>query len=295
MNTSNFQTNNLPEIPENKPILTNQYLTIKQCKHGLVLYNRNDLFVGRSMELYGEWCEAELHALGQLIHPGDVIIDVGANIGSHTLFFAQKVAPQGFVYAIEPQRLTFEILCSNIALNALLNVIPHQVAVGDQSGEIIIPVLNPTSQQNFAALNIEGHNDGDIVRIIPLDDLKLKRCNLIKIDVEGMELKVLHGAENTIRSHRPFLFIENNSKDGSPQTVQALFDLGYQCWWHIANYYNEDNYFQNKENIFLQYAPEANMICIPGELNINVSGFEAVKTPDDTWLQAVERMGLIKH
>ncbi|MCE1252381.1 MAG: FkbM family methyltransferase [Anaerolineae bacterium] len=277
------------------PIIVNQYMSLKKCRHGLMLYNLNDLFVGRSMDLYGEWCEAELNTLGQLLLPGDVVIDVGANIGTHSVFFAQKVGPQGLVYAIEPQRITYEILCANIALNTLLNALPMQVAIGEKNGKIIIPVLNPESQQNFAAFKIEGHKDGDVVNLLPLDELNLSRCKLIKIDVEGMELKVLHGAQKTIQQLRPFLFVENNSREGSPETVQALFDLGYKCWWHIANYFNPDNYFQNKENIFAQFVPESNMICVPGEFNFNVTGFEAVTSPNDTWISAVERINSSQH
>lgn len=274
--------------------LINGYVAIKHCRHGVMMYNLNDLFVGRAMDLYGEWCENELAALGQLIRPGDTVIDVGANIGTHTVFFSKKVAADGIVYALEPQRITYEFLCANLALNGLVNVIPMQIAVGNQTGRVNIPVLDPGSPQNFAAMQVEGHHSGDMVPLLPLDTLDLQRCNLIKIDVEGMELKVLLGAEKTIRSRRPFLFVENNTDNGSPETVQALFDMGYLCWWHISNYFNPDNFFHNKDNIFANYIPESNMICAPKELNMNVSGFEPVTGPNDTWVQALTRLGVIK-
>ncbi len=284
----------LSRPPLHPRLLMNGYVSIKQCRHGLFMYNLNDLFVGRGMDIYGEWCEAELACLGQILKNGDVVIDVGANIGTHTVFFSKKVAAEGMVYAFEPQRITFEFLCANLALNGLLNVVPLQNGAGDQHGEIIVPVLNPSVAQNFAALKIEGHVAGDLVKVVPLDVLDLKRCNLIKIDVEGMELKVLHGAEKTIRDHRPFLFVENNTPEGAPELVQSLFDLGYSCWWHIAPYYNQQNFFQNPENVWDNIVPEANMICVPKDINMNITGFVSVVSAADTWMQALIRLGQIK-
>lgn len=271
-------------------LLVNNYVSIKQCRHGLFMYNLNDLFVGRGMDIYGEWCEAELDCLGQILKTGDVVVDVGANIGTHTVFFSQKVGSAGRVFAFEPQRMTFEMLCANLVLNGLLNVAPIQNGVSDQQGEIMVPVLNPAVAQNFAALKIEGHATGDLVKVQPLDALELKRCDLIKIDVEGMELKVLQGAEKTIRDCRPLLFAENNSREGSPELVQALFDLGYKCWWHIAPYYNPNNFFHNNENVWDNIVPEANMVCVPKESPLNVKGFESVVEVTDTWVQAVTRL-----
>lgn len=61
----------------------------RKCRHGTFLFNRNDTFVGRSLELYGEWCEAEIELLAQVVKPGDVVLDVGANIGTHAVPFCQ--------------------------------------------------------------------------------------------------------------------------------------------------------------------------------------------------------------
>jgi len=282
-----------PTQKTNPRIFANNYVSVKRCRYGLMMYNLNDLFVGRSLDLYGEWCDAEMALLGQLLGPGDVVLDVGANIGTHTVYFSQKVSPGGMVYAFEPQRVTFEFLCSNLAINGLLNVVPLQIAVGVQSGKIIIPVLDPSKPLNFAALNITGHTDGDVVELRPIDAMNLSVCKLIKIDVEGMELSVLQGAEKTIHRCRPFLFVENNTREGSPETVQALFDLGYACWWHTEPYFNPKNFFHNSENIFAKYVPESNMICVPKEFSLNITGFEPVMSATDTWVDALSRQGRI--
>jgi len=275
---------------QNPRLLTNGYVSIKHCRHGLFMYNLNDLFISRSLDIYGEWCNSELDCLGQLIKPGDVVVDIGANIGTHTVFFGKAVSPGGSVVAFEPQRVIFEFLCANIALNGLINVKPIQKGVGDRIDSIHIPLLNPAVAQNFGGFGIQGHEKGEIIDIVPMDQLQLERCNLLKIDVEGMESSVLRGAEKTIKKCRPLIFVENNSEKGSPELMEILFQQDYQCWWHIANYYNPNNYFKNSENIWPNITPEANLLCIPKSINANISGFEKVTDAEDNWMNAVKRI-----
>jgi hypothetical protein len=88
---------------------------VKQCRHGMMLYNVHDLYVGRSLDQYGEFSQGEIDLFGQILKPGQVVLDVGANIGAHTLWFAQTVGPSGTVLAFEPQRIVFQALCANLA------------------------------------------------------------------------------------------------------------------------------------------------------------------------------------
>ena len=98
---------------DNRRLLENDWVADKRCRHGLFAYNVNDSFIGRSLDLYGEWCEAELAILGQILRPGDTALDVGANIGTHAVFFANAVGPKGGVHAVEPQRNAHQLLCAN--------------------------------------------------------------------------------------------------------------------------------------------------------------------------------------
>ncbi len=274
-------------------ILTHNYTALKHCRHGLFLYNLNDLFVGRALEIYGEWAETELDLLGPILRPGDVVLDVGANIGTHTVFFAQKVAPQGAVYAFELQRITHQYLCANVALNCLSNVHCLQAAAGAQTGTIRITLADPNQPQNFAAFAVQAHEQGEPVRLMRLDDLGLRKCRLLKIDVEGMEASVLEGAHQVLSQLRPVLFIENNNLKGAPDAVQAILDHDYTCWWHITLGYNSKNFFGNPVNIWEGGVPEANMICLPREWNATMEGAQAVTGPHDSYLAALHRAGII--
>ena len=265
------------------------YIATTVCRHGTFLFNRNDTFVGRSLELYGEWCEAEIELLAQVVKPGDVVLDVGANIGTHAVPFSRMVGDSGCVVAFEPQRLIFQNLCANLALNGLCNVVAHEVGVGREAGWVLVPVLDPRQEFNFAALAISGHTAGAMVKVVRVDDLKLTRCNLIKVDVEGMEVDVLAGAASTIERFRPVLFVENNTIERSRPLLEMLQSLNYVAWWHIRRYFNPTNFFGNTQNVFESIQPEANLLCFHKDTPADVDGLVRVVDLDDDWQKALRR------
>src|SRR5712692_1599177 len=100
-------------------LFSNDYTVLKRCKHGYFLFNRNDAFVGKALDLYGEWCEREITILSHIVRPGDFVIDIGANIGTHTIALANMVTGSGLVIAIEAQRQMHNFLVANVAINNL--------------------------------------------------------------------------------------------------------------------------------------------------------------------------------
>src|SRR5437773_2697778 len=92
-----------------------QFNRLKQCRHGMMLYNINDVYIGRSLDQYGEFSEGELDLFQQFVKPGQLILEVGANIGAHTVWLAQAVGSTGTVLAFEPQRIVYQALCANLA------------------------------------------------------------------------------------------------------------------------------------------------------------------------------------
>lgn len=270
-------------------MLRNDYNTTKQCRHGTFLFNRNDTFVGRSLELYGEWCEAEIELLAQVVRRGDFVLDVGANIGTHAVPLARMVSDSGRVFAFEPQRLVFQNLCANLAINALTNVYAYEAGVGKEPGWTRLPIFDPRQSFNFAAVSMEGHESGPLAQIMTIDDLKLARCNLIKVDVEGMEVDVLAGAVATIERFRPVLFVENNTVERSRPLLEMLQSLEYVAYWHIRSYFNPRNFFGNTQNVFEPIQPEANLLCFHIETPAEIVGLVPVAGNDDNWRQAIAR------
>ena len=238
-----------------------KYNFLKETKDGTVLYNKNDTYVGKSIDTYGRYQLEELKLFDKYIQKGDIAIDVGANIGTHTLWLANKVGAEGFVYAFEPQRLLFQTLCANLALNSIQNVDCRQLGAGYSQRIIKVPLLDPTKENNFGGLNIEGHSEGEKVAICRLDDIGLTRCAFIKIDVEGMEPEVLQGAMNTIVECRPVLYLELE-RDENIEFLQVLLEeLKYKADTHTPPLYSED---YEGENVFGETTSK-NVLAIPGE------------------------------
>ncbi len=249
-----------------------------------MLFNVNDTGVGKSMDAYGEWAEGELSLLTQLIKPGFTVIDVGANIGSHTIFFAKAVTPSGCVLSFEPQRLVYQTLCANVALNSLRNVHTFHAAAGSERKVITVRSADPTSSCNFGGVSLLDSPQGDIVTMLPLDELPITRCDLIKIDVEGMELEVLKGAQALISSQHPSLYLENNSKERSGALIDHLLKLGFNLYWHFSPFFNESNFFRNPENVFGRIL-DINLLAISGK----AQGLLPVEGPGDTPDEALRR------
>jgi FkbM family methyltransferase len=170
---------------------------VKDCRHGRLMYLLNDAYIGRSLDVYGEYSEGEIALFRQLLRPADVAVDVGANIGALTIGMARLVQPQGMVHAFEPQRAIFELLSNNIRLNGLTNVTAHRRAVGSERGTIRVPPLDYAATNNFGGVAL-GAAEGEAVEVVTIDDLGLTRLRLLKVDVEGMESEVVTGARTTI-------------------------------------------------------------------------------------------------
>ena len=259
------------------------YNVLKNCRHGAMLYNRNDQYVGRSLDLYGEYCEARIEIMRQVLQPGDVVVDVGAYIGNTTLFFARAVGETGAVVAFEPQRLIFQNLCANVALNSLRNVYSVHAAVGAERGQVVVPLLNPDTENNFAALGLEDSDwqQGDTVPLTTVDSLELRSCRFMSIDVEGMELSVLKGAEATIATCAPTLFVANHRKDKSAALITHLLDRGYQLYWDIAKVFSPGNFFGKQENVFEDMV-SVGMMCLPPGDTTPVEG-RRITSATDSW------------
>ena len=275
-------------------LLENGRIAIKRMRHGLMLFNRNDNVIGRSLDHYGEWCEDELRLMGQAIRPGDLVLDVGANIGTHTLGFASMVGPSGHVFAFEPQPLVFNILCANVALNAADHVRCLNKAAGTSGGTIAVPYTPTDQPANFGQLSLRnalpGGSAKDRVEVIAVDDLELPACRLIKADVQGMEAEVLRSAARTIAVHRPILYVECEEVASAAELIGTIEDLDYTMWWHAVPYFSTSNFYDNPTNVFLHARPATNLLCLPSEAPRSVLEFEPCEGVTDDPQQALARI-----
>ncbi len=157
----------------------------------------------------------------QTFGDGVVVLDVGANVGAHTCRWARACEGWGEVHAFEAQERVFYALAGNLAIGNHFNAHARHVAVGGRNGRLAIPSMDHRTYGNFGGLSLRvtdrkpGQQISSViglqdVAIATLDSMFFERADLIKIDVEGMEIEVLTGATQTIARCRPMLYLEHD-------------------------------------------------------------------------------------
>lgn len=161
---------------------------------------------------------------------GDIFVDVGANIGNHTVFFAGPL--QRHVYAFEPERGNLANLSANLDANGLGDRVQiFDCALGSEPGAARLEQRIPGNSGTFytVASNFEAADEVEVNR---LDDLLVDfpvRLGLLKIDVEGAEISVLDGAETVLRRDLPYVVVEAHDGLTYRRALERLVPHGYSC------------------------------------------------------------------
>lgn len=179
--------------------------------------------------------------LRQLRNP--IVLDIGANIGNHSLAMSTEAKQ---VYSFEPQSGIYQVLSGNISANNIDNITAHNIGLSsrDQQMELYIPA----SENNGAAtLRTELKSDVATTETIQLrkgdeviNDLHLSHLDMIKLDVEGFEIEVLNGLDNTIARFQPIIFMEWDQditrKEASASPLFQRLLREYQPMYIGSNY-----------------------------------------------------------
>jgi len=218
-----------------------------------MLVGTNDQYIGYCIKEYGEW---EPHLMNQLKHyikPGMTVVDIGANIGFHTLLMAKLVGPSGKVHGFEPCGAIHKVLMYNCIINQFYNTKLYQLGCGDVSetryinnqwneSEIFtnygcIYLLSDKNQENRESFI----SNKTPVEVRKLDDFDFK-IDVIKIDAEGMEEQIIKGMKNKIEQYKPIILVEVHNTE--LETMQKLFEeLNYSLDYiggidYVAKYKN---------------------------------------------------------
>ncbi len=199
-----------------------------------------DLATPHGRRLYGYgFCEPASRAMRMLIGPGDVVLDAGANIGLFTVIAAGSVGPQGRVIACEPSPPTMKLLRGNVDRNGYDWVDLREVALAEAPGRLELEVFAPGSGFSSFAPEQAGAGTRVEVEVATLDEVAgdhLERTRLVKLDIEGAELRALRGAAGLLERARPDFIVElepgHLERQGSSLgEVQTLFeDAGYSAF-----------------------------------------------------------------
>lgn len=230
-------------------------------RDGVFLANQNDYYVGGAIIRYGEFSHLEMTTFEKFLTlPDMILVEIGANIGAHTVGLSKKVKR---LIAFEPQPQVFYNLCANIALNSIQNVDCYNVGLGAESGILYLPEIDHSKANNFGGISLLTSGEHK-VEIRTLDSYNID-TQFIKIDVEGMETPVLKGAINTINKNNPVMYIENDRKEKSIELIEYLWNLNYKLYWDCPKLFNSHNFFNKKED-YVPNIVSVNMICIPNTI-----------------------------
>lgn len=166
--------------------------------------------------------------VGKYVRPGDVAVDVGANIGLYTLALARAVGPAGWVFAFEPEPKNFLMLQRNLVLNGCANVGAFRTAVCRSSGCVRLH-LSDSNSGDHRVYPVPGEGRDSFVNIpaVSLDDfLAGGEVNFLKVDVQGAELDVLRGAQRLIASQPRLAMLVEYWPQGLRQAGGSAAELG---------------------------------------------------------------------
>ena len=169
--------------------------------------------------LFGYFEYETFRAYRRVLKPGDTVLDIGANIGAHTMHLARCVSPAGGVIAFEPTAYAYNKLRQNISLNPpLANLIQaEQVMLVDSDDTQVKPRLYSSWQIHDAAADTHPKHGGRLMDTTGTQNMtldhyvaehKLNAVSLIKMDVDGHECQVLRGAHEILRRDKPVLLME---------------------------------------------------------------------------------------
>jgi FkbM family methyltransferase len=185
----------------------------------------------------GGWEPGTIEFLNRNLNKGDVAIEVGANVGAHTLIIAKLVGNEGHVYAFEPTKYAGDKLNKNIKLNPVIKniTIKTELVTNDENE---IPKTEIRSSWSLDSRyepeknsELTHQNSTSIDQFI--SETGLTKLNLLKIDVDGYDYKVIQGAKATIQKFLPIIFCElceytlNEQGDSVEKIFSTLSSMNY--------------------------------------------------------------------
>jgi FkbM family methyltransferase len=193
-----------------------------------VFYGYEKDYIFECIKTHGRFSPTEIVFLENLLEENDNVIEIGSNIGSHTIPFAKKIK-NGTCFVFEPQNDIYQMLSTNILVNQLQNVRTYPVGIGMTNNIIYYTKdKSDTNTGGFTLLRNSEPVGTHFLKITPINSTlypefyNLKSLKLIKIDVEGMELFVLHQLLPLMKTFKPYIFVEYNF-----QTYHKLINFAY--------------------------------------------------------------------
>ena len=194
--------------------------------------------VQQNLFFLGEYEAPELCFIEKTLKPGDVFIDIGANIGLYSLYASKLLGKDGKVISFEPYLTNYNRLKKNVSLNQSENIVLEKLAIFQNKTQISMFYDDKEANHGMASSYLTEYSCSEIVETVSLDvylkNQSFTSIDLIKIDIEGGEYPALLGMKETLMKYQPKLLIEidNEILINTPYTEQQIIhylsELGYK-------------------------------------------------------------------
>jgi len=250
----------MKKLPKNNTPSTLNQFNLK------IFLNAKDRVISPFIKRHKMWDPFQTKVFCQEIKNGNVVIDIGANVGYYSMLASKLVGSKGLVLAFEPEESNYRLLKKNIRVNGLKNVRTYQLAVSDNSGTATLYKCSKNHGDHRLYNSGDGRKE-NTVRTVSLDDFmdnKVKKVDFIKMDIQGWELKVLRGMKRTITRNPPLKMITEfwpsglrNAGNTAPEYYKMLHQLGFAVY-NINELKHKIERFSNR--LFSNY--ETNLLCL---------------------------------
>jgi FkbM family methyltransferase len=233
-----------------------------ETRVGTIAVYKNDNVISYALRLYGEYCHAEIEIMSNFLNEKSLYVDIGTNIGYHVLGIHKNTGAKCLGFEPHPNHFAVASYnCQDYTDIALVNA-----AVSDSAGDVILTDFDVDKVTNYG--EVKSPDDAEQKTItspsVKLDDINLSGCTLIKIDVEGNELRVLKGAEQTIEKFKPVILYEAMDVEVWKECVSFMISKGYKQYWVVSKTTPMGETFKPKTEINpFGHSSVPSVLCIP--------------------------------
>lgn len=245
-------------------------------KYGNMMVFADDLGLGKALEVYGEYCHAEIKFISDYCNKESFVLDIGSYIGTHTIGIAPNVQ---HIVSFEASRKSHSVLQQNVSMSGTQNISINNIALGNDVQQV-------STDFKYANTVVVPGND---VICTKLDNITgFPRVDFIKIDVSGMEYSVLKGAQNTISYFSPGLMVNINNTVVSKEIFDFLTKLKYNLYWFPVAIFKYKNHKHNFKEIFSDRTGVVNWVASKQKIH----ALEPVQGRDDTISKIIKRSAI---
>jgi FkbM family methyltransferase len=225
-------------------------------------------YLDKQVHVYGRYEDHIVQAMQKHITKGSVCVDIGANIGVHSISMSHFTGEQGVVHAFEPIPYLREQMSRSLNVNFIKNVQIHPEALSNKKGEETLFL----KESNIGSSTLEKSDDSKTIKVnlTTLDSFNFKDVAFIKLDVEGHEYYTLQGGEHMITKCRPIVIFEWSPeyyRDHNKEHIELILSFFLEKEYRLYDLENKDVEVKNIESFVKEFSPglrsQTNILALP--------------------------------